>query len=134
MSYTDDPANNVIDRLRLKTGDTDPLDEGLSDDVYQFLLDTNDQNENVAALEALKALVAKYANCVTEKAGGLFIKGSEKYEQYKKQLEEASNPVNGFMTTGAGFTGGIYCDDMATNAGNSNINHNPFSLGDKSSL
>jgi len=138
MSFTNDPASNIIDRIRLNVGDTDTLDEGLSDEIYQYIIDVNTvdgiTNEGQASIDALKALVAKYANCITEKAGGLFVKGSEKYEQYKQLLDDAVHPLNGFLASGAGFTGGIYCDEINANINSNTINHNPFFLGEKTSL
>lgn len=139
MSYTNDPANSITDRIRLMVGDTEECEEGLSDEVYQYIVDKHTVDgvvdEQQAALEALKALVAKYANYVTEKAGGLFIKASEKYKQYRDLLDSwIRDPSYGFMRVGSGFAGGIYLDDMKSNRQNPNANLNPFHIGQKSSL
>ena len=56
MAFTNNPANSVVDRLRLKVGDTDEFEEGLSDETYEYLYNTH-KNENRAALEALRMLV-----------------------------------------------------------------------------
>lgn len=137
MAYTNDPLNSIIDRIRIMVGDVNEYEEGMSDEVYQYIIDKHTEddvvNEAQTALEVLRGLVAKYANFVTEKAGGLFIKDSEKYAQYKDLLDEwTKNPSSGFMKAGAGFAGGIYKDDMEDNSSNGNSNLNPFSLGDKS--
>lgn len=124
MSFTGDPVNRVSDRLRLMIGDTDPLEEGLTDEVYEYVLSKNDNNENRAALECLRYLVAKYANFVTEKAGGLFVKDSERFEQYSKLLRDlTSNPSMTLMKAGKPFGGGVYQKDIDDNASNSTINH-----------
>lgn len=139
MAFTNDPLNSLVDRTRLMVGDIDEYEEGISDEIYQYIIDkhTTDgaTDEIQAALEALRALVAKYANYVTEKAGGLFSKESEKYEQYKDLLNEwTKNPSSGFMKVGAGFAGGIYVDDMQQNAAVSNNNLDPFYIGQKSRI
>ena len=124
--FTNDPVNSVIDRMRLMVGDTDIHDEGLSDEVYEYLYETNGQDEKRGALEALKMLVFKYAKYVTEKAGGLFVKESERYQQYKELLDRAEkDPSLGFIGAPEGFAGGI-CTQERLATGSSN----PFSLGE----
>ena len=126
MAFTNNPVNSVIDRIRLKVGDTDEFDEGLSDEVYEYLYDTNNSNENRAALEALKMLVFKFAKYTTEKAGGLFVKESERYQQYKELLDKAEkDPSLGFISAPEGYAGGI-CTQERLATGTSN----PFSLGE----
>lgn len=108
MAFTNDPINSVTDRLRLNTGDTDEWDEGYSDEVYQYVFDKYDGDENRATLELLRMLMTKYANYVTEKAGGLFAKESERFEQYKKLYESLTkDPRSAIIRAGVGFTGGI---------------------------
>lgn len=139
MPYTDDPANSEIDRIRLKVGDTDVNDEGLSDAVYQYIIDKNTVdsvlNEGAACIEALTALVSKYANFVTEKAGGLFIKESERYEQYKQLLDMfSSDPRTALIRAGVGYTGGISKEDSCIVYEDDDKLHSPFrldSLGDQ---
>lgn len=129
MSYKLDPKNNPIDRVRLLVGDTDECDEGLSDDIYQFLLDTT-KNEKQAALSALRYLVAKYASYVTEKAGGLFVKGSEKYQQYVELLDKITkDPSFSFLNAGSPFAGGISKEDIRLNSINEDANRNPIREG-----
>lgn len=126
MAFPLDPSTDPIARVRLRVGDVDELMLGLEDNIYQYLLDTYEQNENKAALEALKMLVAKYANYVTEKAGGLFVKENDKYEQYKELLDDAlNNPSLGFLTSGEPFAGGIDPYERVCGSPSSN----PFSLG-----
>ena len=115
MSFTNDPVNSATDRVRLITGDTDTYEEGLTDEVYTYLIDNND-NENLAAIAALKYLIAKYSNYVTEKAGQLFIKESEKVEQYQKLLKMyLSNPSTMLLKQGLPYAGGISASDMTAN-------------------
>lgn len=123
MSYTGDPSNSATDRLRLMIGDVDPLEEGLTDEVYQYVLTKNEGNENRTALECLRYLVAKYANYVTEKAGGLFVKDSERYEQYSKLLRDlTNNPSMSLMSPAEPFGGGVYLKDIEANKSNPEVN------------
>lgn len=123
MSFTNDPINNPIDRIRLIVGDSDPCEEGLADDIYLYLLDKHSGSENKAALEALRYLVTQYANYVTEKAGGLFVKESEKYKQYKELLNMyTKDPTNSLLKAGLPFAGGISKSDIEDNACNPDNN------------
>lgn len=98
MGYTNDPANSVIDRLRLKTGDIDPYEEGLTDEVYEYVYLKQGLNENRAALEALRMLVVKYAHYCTERSGQYLIEAEEKYQNFKDLLDRAiRDPGYGFL-------------------------------------
>jgi hypothetical protein len=122
MPYTGDPANSATDRIRLAVGDTDVYQEGLTDEVYAYLLSVN-LNEARSTIGALKYLVAKYASYVTEKAGGLFIKESEKFEQYSKLLNRyTKDPSQMLLTLGTPFAGGISYSDLYSNASNPDNN------------
>ncbi len=128
MSFTNDPLNSVTDRLRLKVGDIDPYDEGLTDEIYEYLYDKHNSNENRAALEALKMLVFKYANYVTEKAGGVFVKDNDKYVQYKELLDKVTkDPSFSFLEAGKPFAGGINLGERLNNPSS-----NPFYVGQTS--
>lgn len=106
MAYTDDPSNSMTDRVRLKVGDIDSECEELSDSVYQYLLDTYSNNEIKAALEALKAILAKYARYANEKAGKLEIDYQSRYRSYEAMYKQLSRD-NTFINVGTPFAGGI---------------------------
>lgn len=124
MSYTNDPAFSNTDRVRLLIGDVDVDDEGLTDEVYTYVIDkhsgTEDstpQTEALAAVECLKYLVAKYANYVTEKTGNHFSKESEKYEQYRELLVLfTQDPRTALMRVGAPYAGGISISETERNS------------------
>lgn len=123
MAFTNDPVHNPIDRIRLITGDVNEFEEGLSDEVYQYVYDKHTQNENKAALECLQYLVNKYANYVTEKAGGLFTKESELYKQYKDLLDSyTKDPSKMLLTPGLPYVGGISKSELEENFCNSDLN------------
>ena len=123
MPYTGDPLNNPVDRIRLSVGDTDVYEEGLNDDVYLYVLGKNTvdgvTNEGLTAVECLRYLLAKYANYVTEKAGGLFVKESEKFEQYQQLLDKfTKDPSYSLLKAGMPYAGGISKSDAVENAQN----------------
>lgn len=117
MSFTNDPINNPIDEIRLMVGDIDPYDELLSDQVYKYLYYQNDTKRK-AAVEALKFIVNMLASCVTEKAGGLFVKDSERFEQYSKLLNRyTKDPTFSLLAPAMPYAGGISITDMENNEG-----------------
>jgi len=122
MSYTGDPANSVTDRVRLCTGDADILEEGLTDEVYEYLLDKHNDDEALACLEALRYLVAKYANYVDEKTGGIFLRESDKYDHYKDLLDRYTKDPS-YIIGGIGlpFAGGISISDKEDNCANPDV-------------
>lgn len=125
MSFTNDPTNSSTDRVRLMTGDIEDFDEGLTDEVYEFLIMQAEGNEKRAALEALKMLVFKYAKYVTEKTGNLFVSENQKYDHYKELLDRVTkDPSWSFLTAGTPYAGGIdLCERAITGTSN------PFVLG-----
>lgn len=117
MSFTNDPINNPIDEIRLMVGDIDPYDELLSDQVYKYLYYQNNTKRK-AAVEALKFIVNMLASCVTEKAGGLFVKDSERFEQYSKLLSRyTKDPTFSLLAPAMPYAGGISITDMENNEG-----------------
>ena len=123
MSYTNDPAYSNTDRVRLLIGDVDTDDEGLTDEVYSYVLakhsgeeESTPQSEAAAAIECLKYLVAKYANYVTEKTGNHFSKESEKYEQYRELLVLfTQDPRTALTRVGTPYAGGISVSEFERN-------------------
>ena len=127
MAYTNDPANSLVDRLRLKVGDTDEFDEGLTDETYLYLYDTT-QNENRASLEALKMLVFHYAKYANEIVGRVETEDAQKYEHYKELLTLATkDPSFSFLQAGTAFAGGLNKFEL-----NCPRSSNPFHLGEGS--
>jgi hypothetical protein len=126
MPYTGDPASSLTDRLRLEVGDTDIYDELLSDDIYQYILDTTGDSStgNLTApsiIQALKYLVAKFSNHVQEKAGDLSI-WDDRAEQYQDMLDKYLKDPRYGLATGKGFAGGISKSDIEANRNNPDAN------------
>lgn len=130
MPFTNDPICNPIDRIRLVIGDVDVEDECLTDDIYLYVLRKNEGNEQKAALECLLYLISKYASYVTEKAGGMFIKESEKFTQFSTLYKMLKNdPTSELFGTLRGYVGGISKSDIYNNEANLDNNLNtPFTV------
>lgn len=128
--YTGNPSTSITDRIRLEVGDIDTDEEGLSDSVYQYILTKNGDSttgivSSASIVEALKYLVAKYANFESERAGGLSI-GGDQYKRYQKLLDNyLKNPTYGGAAVPVPFAGGIHRDTIESN--NSNDNNNKVS-------
>lgn len=127
MSYTGSPSTSATDRVRLVIGDTDLDEEGLTDEVIQYVIDKTSTEEK-AALECLKFLVAQYASRVTEKVGGLFVKESEKFEQYNKLLTMYTKDPTTALVTFQSYAGGISKQDIEDNASNPDVVLNTSTL------
>jgi hypothetical protein len=127
MPFNNDPANDLVDRLRLEVGDTDNCMEGLSDNTYQYIIDSNgdtlvDGLSKNSILQALTYLVNKYANYSQEEAGDLKV-WDDRYKQYSELLDKYSrDPRYGFANIGEPFAGGISKQDIEENKCNTDAN------------
>jgi len=120
MSYTGDPLNRLIDRIRLNVGDTDIEEEGLSDNEYDYIISlfTVDSvtNEALCIIKALNLLVAEYGKCADEVAGKLSVKFSQIYDHYYQLLDRYTrDPRTALYKAGTPFAGGIYQDVICAN-------------------
>jgi hypothetical protein len=92
MAFTNDPTNSALDRVRLTVGDTDIYDPLLSDEVYQYFIDTT-SSEGAAALKAIDAIIAMAARLVDETTDEVSAKWSQLYDQYKALKKDlVTNP------------------------------------------
>lgn len=117
-----DPALNAVDRIRINVGDID-VPAILDDALYQYFLDTNNDNENKATLQSLEAIVAKLAKNMHEKSDLEESRASEQYEHYKERLDELKRDPDfngGFIP----YAGGISKSDIKANENNSDANLN----------
>lgn len=128
MAYPNslDPANSDIDKVRVNVADTDPDDELISNDLYQYWLDSEsdtDKKVNSATVEAVDFLVAKFARYTEEKTGEVQAKYQHLYEHYKDLSDRIKDPVNGILSAPQIYAGGISCADIEAN--NDNPDNNP---------
>ena len=94
MAFTGDPVNSVTDRVRLVTGDTDPVYEFLDDSTYSYVLDKNSNNERQAAIEASRYILANITRYTRERTGDIEVYGNEFFKNYKDYLLELVNNPN----------------------------------------
>lgn len=114
MAYTNDPANDLSDRVRFYVSDTNVSSPQLSDEEIAFLLEDEGQNARRAAARAAEALAAKYSGIAEERrVGPLMIRSmfdrSKKYAALAKSLWAAaqvdnSAPIAGGINSPSFFT------------------------------
>lgn|SRR5690554_1331333 len=129
MAFTGDPVNNVLDRLRLITGDTDPVYEFLDDATYQYVLDKNSGNEKQAAMEAAKYILANITRYTRERTGDIEVYGNEFFKNYRDYLLELVNNPNFSNILPMPYAGGISKKDMLENDENIDNNRPAFYRG-----
>lgn len=115
-----DPQNNIIEQIRINTGD---IEEPyiLEDIIYQYILDVNDQDVYKATIQSLEAIVASYAKMLHEKVGDEEQWGQEAYRNYQDLLNEWKyNPSR--VSKWLPFAGGISKSDMEKNRCNPDAN------------
>jgi len=115
MSFTSDPANSTTDRVRLITGDTDPVYEFLDDSTYVYLIDKHRDNEKQAALEAAKYILANITRYTRERTGDIEVYGNEFFRNYRTYLLELVNNPNFSSILPRPYAGGISKKDMLAN-------------------
>tara|TARA_R110000823_G_scaffold261418_10_gene382209 strand:- start:13455 stop:13928 length:474 start_codon:yes stop_codon:yes gene_type:complete len=125
-----DPATNAVDRVRLLVGDVDPGDVEFVEQLYIYFLDSNAQDENLSAIQALKALVAKYAKAMDEVVGDVQITLKQRYEGYKDLLDTyLKDPAFGFLGTIQPYAGGLSYSEGRTDQLNTDLRGVSFSVG-----
>tara|TARA_R110000803_G_scaffold13482_1_gene37868 strand:- start:16356 stop:16826 length:471 start_codon:yes stop_codon:yes gene_type:complete len=128
------PENNPVDRVRLLVGDIDPGDLELIEDLYIYFLDANAQDEPKAAVQALKALVAKYAKAMEEVVGDVEVKLQQRYRGYSDLLDKfLKDPAYGVLGTINLYAGGLSFSEKRTDALNSDLRNSPFTVGSATS-
>lgn len=125
-----DPANNAVDRVRIIVGDVDPGDVEMVEDLYIYFLDSNAQDESLAAIQALKALVAKYAKAMEEIVGDVEVKFQQRYQGYSDLLDKLlKDPSFGLLGVVTPYAGGLSFTEKRTDALDSDLRGSPFSVG-----
>lgn len=111
-------------------GDIDPGDVEFTDELYSYFLTAQSEDEVKAAIQALQALVAKYAKAMEEKVGDVEIKFKERYEGYQDLLDKyLKDPVYGLFGSITPYAGGLSFAEKRSDEGNSDLRSSPFSTG-----
>jgi len=130
MPFSYDPAIvTTIDEVRLKIGDTNPLDPQLMDEEITMLLTEAGESSRAAAVAAIDILIARYARHVDKWVGDLKILASQRFEQYTK--------LRGTLITGGGSpamsgvpnAGGVYIAETLSARANTALVQGAFRVG-----
>ncbi len=119
MSFTNDPANSAVDRIRLFVGDTLAYPEWLSDETYTYLLDKYNDNESLSAVEAAKYILAQLTHYTRERAGEVEVYGDVYFKNYKEFLTQLIQDPTITLSSATPYAGGISKSDMESNDCNS---------------
>lgn len=115
MPYTGDPQNNVVDRVRLVTGDIWDDMEYLTDGDYQYYLDRYEGNERRAALDAMRSILLKLSRGARERTGDIEVYGSEYFKNYLQALTLILKNPDIALSLAVPYAGGISKSDMLAN-------------------
>lgn len=120
--FTNDPSN-VVDRLRMVVGDTDDVNEYLSDQWYLYYLEKNTNNETRSAIDAAKSILARFTSNTREKVDQVEVYGNEMFENYLEWLKNfIENPAISGLRSPVPYAGGISKSDMRCNNENDDNN------------
>jgi hypothetical protein len=124
--FTNDPTN-PIDRIRLTVGDTDELNEYISDQWYSHFLTKNTNNETRAAIDAAKAILVRFTSNTREKVDQVEVYGNELFPNYLQWLKEfIESPALSGLRSPSPYAGGVSISDMTAN--NNNIDNNTLPI------
>lgn len=126
--YTGNPSTNPIDALRLEFGDTDEFVCWLTDQDYQYLIDTCETNSSLFR-KVGQTILMRLARETRERSGQEEKYGSEAFKNYKEALLlKLKDPSMGLLAP-ISYFGGVSRDDMEVNATNDDIVQPPFYEG-----
>lgn len=132
IPFTNNPATNDIDKIRLEVGDVYSDMEWLSDDTYDYLLDKHDNNIKRAALDAATYILFQLTRYTRERAGDIEVYGDAFFKNYRSALlEYLRNPaLSPFLPIP--YAGGISRVDITAN--NSDTDHIPLDIENPSNI
>lgn len=108
MSYDPTQLSTVpIYRIRFTLQDTDVQNEFLTDDELVYLLTKNNDNEQLATMEAARRMLAQFAQYTREREGLIEVYGNEIFDQWKEYLGELIKDISGSSTISTFIIGGV---------------------------
>lgn len=100
-SYTyfpDKITEGGVDQMRFELGDTvvdmDGMTSPLCDEEYKAIIKKYGKNWRIAKLKCLEAIVMKLSFEVNTSVGGLSYSLSDRYDRWKKMLDEAKKEAS----------------------------------------
>lgn len=118
MAFTNNPAGNVIDRIRLFVGDIDCNVEWLHDDTYQYLIDKYNGNEKRASREAMQYILFELSRRTHERAFQVEVWGDQMFANYVKAIKVALSNPELYSIDFTPYASGISRSDMKSNMEN----------------
>ena len=115
MPYTNNPATNPIDRVRLLVGDVFSDFEILDDNTYQYFLDKYNGDEMLAAIAAAKVIKFQIAKAPTRETAGKYEVWSNFAQLYSDALDDLIDKGESSLYVGMPYAGGISRQDMWLN-------------------
>lgn len=112
-----------VHRVRLAIGDISdtPL---LTNDVIQYYLDTNSQNEVVAIKQAASNILVLLSYGTRERLDRVEVYGNQAFEQYLKVLKEVINNPSSASNPAGIYGTGVFIDDIKANQADSSVIQN----------
>lgn len=131
--FTGDPVNNVFDRIRILCTDTDNDDILVDQTILEFMYQEAGQDEHLAAAKALTFLMMQIAKMGDEKAGGVYLKNSERIKNMQLVLDDLKAEL---LKKGIGsvYAGGVSRADILLNRWNPDSVKKGIEIGDSISL
>lgn len=115
MPYTNDPANNPVDRIRLNVGGIWDDMEYLTDADYEYFLAAAGGNERRATMDAVRAILFKLTRMTRERTGDIEVYGGDWFSNYMKALQLILKDPNISISLAVPYAGGISRSDMQAN-------------------
>jgi len=103
-TYSNDPANNTRDELRLLVGDTNTSDQLLSDEEIAYYLGLNGSDALASAPSACEGIAAKFSRQANTTNQGLSVAASERAKAYLALANELRDKA---VTVADVFAGGL---------------------------
>jgi hypothetical protein len=129
-TYSGDPGASALDELRFLIGDTNTLDQQLTDEELNYLLGENSGDAKAAAPDAIGALITKYARLCDQTTGDISIKYSQRAQAYRDMLEDLTSAGGlASITPDNLYAGGISKSDKTSVEGDTDRVAPNFSLG-----
>lgn len=120
MPYQGDPANNLVDQIRVRVGDTFSDIEMLDDNTYIWLLTQYNNNAKRCVPDACSMIMFRLTRWTREKAGDIEVYGSDWAKSYLAALKEIMRNPNLYISVIVPYAGGIDGIDAYTNDINPN--------------
>lgn len=120
-----DPTNKPVDRIRLRIADFSDIPL-LTDDVIQYYLTKNSNNESATAKECALVILGVLARDASyNKIDALIVDGKNAYASYKDYLLKLIADPRISLTIPVSYFGGVSIKDMNTNSANMDNNIRP---------